>query len=260
MPPTVSRRILLLVAATALALGIPLGVALASHQFSDVPTSNPFHTDISAVADSGVTTGCGGTKFCPKDVVTREQMAAFLNRLGALQQGRPPVVNAAEVESFRAGELNRVAFASSGNLINGDTAAVGSLAVNIAAPRAGFLMIWGQGAIYLEEPSGADEVTCFLEVNDTFVPGTQRFSDVNFDASYDNDDDVCASSGGYQVCSPGTYRVEYAVSGVSTATDVDDATLMVEYVPFNANGVAPSASCLSGGGGGPEERAPKPEG
>lgn len=76
-----------------LTLGIPLG-ALASHQFADVPASNPFHTDIDALVDSGVTAGCGDGKYCPKANVTREQMAAFLNRLGALGPGKTPVVNA----------------------------------------------------------------------------------------------------------------------------------------------------------------------
>ena len=79
-------------------LAFPLGV-LASHQFSDVPDSNPYHADIDAVADTGVTTGCGGGKFCPGAFVTREQMAAFMNRLGALGAGKTPVANAATSQS-----------------------------------------------------------------------------------------------------------------------------------------------------------------
>ncbi|HEX2766163.1 MAG TPA: S-layer homology domain-containing protein [Candidatus Limnocylindria bacterium] len=75
-------------------LAFPLGV-LASHQFTDVPDSNPFHNDIDALVDSGVTSGCGGGKYCPSSNVTRGQMAAFLNRLGALGPGKTPVVNAA---------------------------------------------------------------------------------------------------------------------------------------------------------------------
>jgi len=61
----------------------PLGT-LASHDFLDVPDSNIFHNDISALAAAGVTTGCGGGNFCPSAFVTREQMAAFMNRLGNL--------------------------------------------------------------------------------------------------------------------------------------------------------------------------------
>lgn len=83
------------------AISFPLG-ALASHQFSDVPNGNQYHADIAALAGSGVTTGCGGGQYCPSDFVTREQMAAFMNRLGALQAGRTPVVNAAQLDGHDA--------------------------------------------------------------------------------------------------------------------------------------------------------------
>ncbi len=88
-----SRRLLAPLSLIALGAAGPLAV-LASHQFTDVPTSSTFHADIDAIRDAGVTTGCAVGKYCPKDFVTREQMAAFLNRLGALQAGKPPVVNA----------------------------------------------------------------------------------------------------------------------------------------------------------------------
>lgn len=66
-------------AAVVLALILP-GVALANHLFADVPTSSPYHANISNLATSGVTAGCGGSNFCPTANVTRQQMAAFLNR------------------------------------------------------------------------------------------------------------------------------------------------------------------------------------
>jgi hypothetical protein len=58
-------------------------VALASHQFVDVPSTNVFHADISWLADHDVTRGCNpptNDEFCPDDPVTRGQMAAFLHR------------------------------------------------------------------------------------------------------------------------------------------------------------------------------------
>lgn len=55
-------------------------VVLASHQFPDVPNSNPFHDEISAMADAGITTGYGNGNFGPTDNVTRQAMAAFLGR------------------------------------------------------------------------------------------------------------------------------------------------------------------------------------
>jgi hypothetical protein len=93
----VRRHLPIVAVALTAAVAFPLGV-IASHQFSDVPTSNTFHADIAAIAEAGVTTGCGAGKYCPKDFVTREQMAAFLNRLGALGPGKPPVVNADKVD------------------------------------------------------------------------------------------------------------------------------------------------------------------
>ncbi len=42
--------------------------------------SSVFEGDIDALAASGVTQGCTPTRFCPDDVVTRGQMAAFLTR------------------------------------------------------------------------------------------------------------------------------------------------------------------------------------
>ena len=51
----------------------------ASLTFSD--TFNSVHRDnIEALAAAGITKGCTAGRFCPRDLVTRGQMAAFLNR------------------------------------------------------------------------------------------------------------------------------------------------------------------------------------
>jgi hypothetical protein len=109
-------RLSLLVSAVLLgaAVAFPLGV-LASHQFSDVPDSNQYHADIDALADSGVTTGCGGGKYCPDDFVTREQMAAFMNRLGALQAGKTPVVDATRLDGLDSSQFARTDVAVTGH-------------------------------------------------------------------------------------------------------------------------------------------------
>jgi hypothetical protein len=46
--------------------------------FSDVPCSSPFAKWIEELVDRGITSGCGGGKYCPTSAVTREQMAVFL--------------------------------------------------------------------------------------------------------------------------------------------------------------------------------------
>jgi glucose/arabinose dehydrogenase len=48
--------------------------------FTDVPASSPFAAWIEELSARGITTGCGGGKFCPNSTVTRAQMAAFLAR------------------------------------------------------------------------------------------------------------------------------------------------------------------------------------
>ncbi|HEX4884078.1 MAG TPA: S-layer homology domain-containing protein [Casimicrobiaceae bacterium] len=53
--------------------------------FGDVPTSDPFFAVIEALADVGVTAGCGGGNFCPNAPITRAGIAAMLVRALALQ-------------------------------------------------------------------------------------------------------------------------------------------------------------------------------
>ena len=47
-----------------------------------MPASHTFYTEIGKLAEAGITQGCdtAGTLFCPKEPVTRGQMAAFLYR------------------------------------------------------------------------------------------------------------------------------------------------------------------------------------
>jgi hypothetical protein len=54
--------------------------APATATFNDVPTSHPFFQYIEALANSGITSGCGGGSYCPDNYVTRGQMAVFLSK------------------------------------------------------------------------------------------------------------------------------------------------------------------------------------
>jgi hypothetical protein len=74
------RRSSLLIAIAIVALIIPATVLAVISPFSDVSPTNTFYNNIVNMANTGITSGCGGGKFCPKDNVTREQMSAFLNR------------------------------------------------------------------------------------------------------------------------------------------------------------------------------------
>jgi hypothetical protein len=46
--------------------------------FPDVPCTSSFAPWIEAMAAEGITSGCGGGKFCPLAPVRRDQMAVFL--------------------------------------------------------------------------------------------------------------------------------------------------------------------------------------
>ena len=51
--------------------------------FRDVPPTHVFYRDVERIAELGITRGCNpptNDLYCPDDVVTRGQMAAFLNR------------------------------------------------------------------------------------------------------------------------------------------------------------------------------------
>jgi len=57
--------------------------------FSDVPAGRYYSTAVDWLAAQGITTGVGGNRFAPDDVVTRGQMATFLWRLEGEPGGSP---------------------------------------------------------------------------------------------------------------------------------------------------------------------------
>jgi hypothetical protein len=74
----------------------PHAVGWASDRFPDVLDASAHHDNINAIADAGVTLGCGGGDYCPANSVTRAQMGSFLARLGGLSSGNTtnlPVAN-----------------------------------------------------------------------------------------------------------------------------------------------------------------------
>jgi S-layer homology domain len=68
--------------------------------FNDVPASSPFCPYIEEMARRGITTGCAPGLFCPRDFVTRQQMAVFVVRIVGSEAfhivgdtGEPPFEN-----------------------------------------------------------------------------------------------------------------------------------------------------------------------
>jgi hypothetical protein len=69
------------------ALDLPPSAAI---PYSDL--GNTTHgADIAAIAAAGITTGCGGTNYCPFNPVTRAQMASFLTRAFELDRIYPQI-------------------------------------------------------------------------------------------------------------------------------------------------------------------------
>ena len=60
------------------------------HNFADVGTGTHAQ-DIGAIAQAGITTGCGPGLYCPFDWVTREQMASFLARAFEIERVYPQI-------------------------------------------------------------------------------------------------------------------------------------------------------------------------
>ena len=56
--------------------------------FNDVPTGHPLFQFVEALANSGITAGCGSGNFCPDAPLTRGQMAVFLAKALGLHAGR----------------------------------------------------------------------------------------------------------------------------------------------------------------------------
>jgi hypothetical protein len=68
--------------------------------FLDVPVGHPFYEVIGKLSARNVTSGCGSGNYCPAQVVTREQMAAFIIRsLGDFDPPTPPSQRFTDVPS-----------------------------------------------------------------------------------------------------------------------------------------------------------------
>jgi len=85
----------------------------ATPEFSDIAGS-AFIADITWVAEEGITLGCGNGQYCPKDYVTRAQMASFIGRALAL-----PVATLDyfpdDAGSIHEADINRLAAAGISN-------------------------------------------------------------------------------------------------------------------------------------------------
>ena len=85
------RKVLLLAVFSLVSVALPARAQFcpgaAPWVFDDVPVADPFCGYITWAAQHGITLGCAVIDanhrlYCPSDSVRRDQMAAFVNRLG----------------------------------------------------------------------------------------------------------------------------------------------------------------------------------
>ena len=75
--------------------------------FSDVPTSHPFFAEVEAAVREGVTSGCGGGRFCPDQPASRDVVAIFAARAMGLEITSPSTAPFSDVpaDHFAAGAI-----------------------------------------------------------------------------------------------------------------------------------------------------------
>ena len=212
-------------------VAVPI-VVYASHQFTDVPNTNPFHADIDWLADAGVTKGCSTTQYCPKDNVTREQMAAFMRRLSGNDGGVAPSVNADKVDGYNLAQFApRAAF---NNTTDAPDGADYTLSTTVTAPARGILIISGGVNAF---NVGFKTYGCSIQVDDVTVTGSHMTSQLNGNGTVNEQED-CTTSGAKTV-GPGTHTVDLEVSSVDTGTDLFGSSVWVLWIPFDGNGNTP---------------------
>ena len=198
-----SRR-WLVVGIAILCLALP-GAAIASHQFTDVPSSHIFHTSISWLADSGITVGCNppaNTRFCPDDPVNRGQMATFLKRFHDTF-----IVNAGAPVGLGAGVRN------DGEVFLGNGFVPG-MNMTLHVPTSGVVFV--TATAQTENLSELDAFSCGINTGGSPVVAqgdSIRRIDLTT-AAYG----VCATQTGF-VVTPGTYVARLTIAGALNTTE-----------------------------------------
>jgi hypothetical protein len=151
--------------------------------------------------------------------------------------------NADKLDGQSADQLVRVASVTGDSpLADGTTGTVATTRIN--APASGFLVI-DAGSDFSSFNENAF-VDCFIEVDNTFAPGSERRIDLNGVSDVNQQED-CSTNTVVPVSS-GNHTVEL-VSGelVSGADGIQyiDTALSAIYVPFDGTGAQPSSAAIS---------------
>ena len=240
-----SWRAILAVVGLALLAAVPLGT-LAADPFDDLdPAQASGHNpNIALIAAAGITRGCNPpiyTSYCPKDAVTREQMASFLARVAGLG-GNPPVANAAKLGGYAANGLTRVAFAANPNDIVVPAADTDVVSATLEVPLQGYVLVQFTGYWYAQRDNGCPCTTkAFLRMDNG---AGQRVTeqDLNDDGAVNFDREN--ASGSYVFLAPAgihTFTLQARRSNPSGSTAINmglsAVSLQAILLPFGASGV-----------------------
>ncbi|MEJ2239885.1 MAG: S-layer homology domain-containing protein [Gemmatimonadales bacterium] len=220
-------------------VAVPI-VVYASHQFTDVPDTNPFHADIDWLADAGVTKGCAPTEYCPKNNVTREQMAAFMRRLSGNDPTVAPSVNAGQLGGYTATELApRAVWGATSNAPDGDQVDpnvwVLAAPVNIDAPVDGTVIVHGQVS-GLNNGLTREVITCSVRVGGEGIATSIATADLGVKGDFAA---TCNTSGAVNVPAGNDIKVELVVSGFGFEVVLLSATVQGVWYPFDGTGNEP---------------------
>ena len=249
----------LLIGATALAVMLP-AIAIAGDRFTDVPDTDPFHTDIGWLADAGVTAGCNppaNDEFCPEDPVKRKQMAAFMRRFAVYLGAEDGIVDSADdadtLDGVQANEIVRAAASDNpANVGDWDGTEIEDI-VAIEAPSRGMLIISYTVNLGKDNSGGGTGIQSYsIEGR---LDGTELGDGGDtFELNFDDANDTTEAYQRVVTVDPGTYDVSVAIrqAGAPTTdlTFVYDRSLTVLFVPFDGGGATPSlvADVASSGG------------
>jgi hypothetical protein len=230
MTEAISRRtavkLAILTMVATLGIAVPVSV-WANHQFNDVPTGHPFHKDISAVAEAGITTGFPDGGFHPSDPVTRQAMAAFLER-GLGRVGASATTQAMALTP------------------NGETRLT-VLWLDAGATGTGSGLVRLTGTASLHASTGS-QCPCLVRLDLADEAGNVvGSSQVDIDSA-ENEQSSATTHATVQGVAPlagnatGRFTLKAHLSDTATSVTAD-ATLIAEYVPFGPDGDDTSHYC-----------------
>lgn len=217
---------------TVMAMGVMLAVLLAipaavyaSHQFTDVPSSNTFHEDIAWLADNGITKGCNppaNTEFCPGDPVTRGQMAAFMRRFHAKFITGPQ-------GAFTAVGIG-VASRQDSDPPSSGNGVVDGLSMNLNIPVSGVLVV--TATVDMANETESDAFGCGINTGgstDLALGNSWRFVDLTANAY-----DTCSTQSAI-AASPGSQLVRVVMSQAQPSSQAYGG--VIQAVLYTGDGV-----------------------